>query len=53
VIIGGKIRVTDKESMRELLGRSPDKADSLAMTFAEDIAGVTEYGDNPLAGYRG
>jgi len=30
----GKIRVMDKETMRELLKRSPNKADSLCLTFA-------------------
>lgn len=33
----GKIKVTDKESMKEMLGRSPDKADALNLTFAPDI----------------
>lgn len=32
----GKIKVTDKETMREMLGRSPDKADALNLTFAPD-----------------
>ena len=31
---GGKIKVMDKDTMRELLKRSPDKADSLCLTFA-------------------
>lgn len=30
----GMIRVSNKDTMRELLGRSPDKADALIMTFA-------------------
>jgi len=30
----GNIKVTDKETLRTRLGRSPNKADSLAMTFA-------------------
>ncbi len=30
----GKIRVTDKETMKEMLGYSPDEADSLCLTFA-------------------
>jgi hypothetical protein len=33
-IPGGKIRVSGKDVMRELLGRSPDKADALNLTFA-------------------
>jgi hypothetical protein len=32
-VIGGKIRVMKKETMRELLKRSPDRADSLCLTF--------------------
>lgn len=30
----GKIKVTDKETMKESLGYSPDEADSLCLTFA-------------------
>lgn len=30
----GKVRVMDKPTMRELLKRSPDRADALALTFA-------------------
>ena len=30
---GGKIKVTDKESMRDKLRRSPDRADALCLTF--------------------
>ena len=33
-IMGGKIRVMKKQTMRELLKRSPDRADSLCLTFA-------------------
>jgi hypothetical protein len=29
----GKIRVMDKATMRELLKRSPDRADALCLTF--------------------
>jgi hypothetical protein len=32
----GKIRVTQKDQLRETLGRSPDMFDSLALTFAPD-----------------
>jgi hypothetical protein len=52
-IRNGKIRVTDKDTMKEMLGRSPDRADSLCLTFAEDAAGSWGYGDNPLDGWRG
>lgn len=34
-IKNGKIRVMDKPTMRELLKRSPDRADALCLTFAE------------------
>ena len=34
-VINGKIRVMKKETMRELLRRSPDRADSLCLTFYE------------------
>jgi hypothetical protein len=33
-IQGGKIRIMDKDTMRELLKRSPDRADALCLTFA-------------------
>ena len=33
-VINGKIRVMKKDFMRELLRRSPDRADSLCLTFA-------------------
>lgn len=33
-IQNGKIRVMKKETMRELLKRSPDKSDALCLTFA-------------------
>jgi hypothetical protein len=32
----GKIRIMNKQTMRELLRRSPDRADALCLTFAED-----------------
>lgn len=34
VNLRGKIRITDKEKMRTMLRRSPDRADALALTFA-------------------
>jgi hypothetical protein len=33
-ITNGKIRVMKKEIMRELLRRSPDRADALTLTFS-------------------
>ncbi|WP_321493950.1 hypothetical protein [uncultured Desulfobacter sp.] len=39
-IVNGKIKVMPKATMRELLKRSPDKADALCLTFApEDKSG--------------
>lgn len=35
---GDKFRLDDKDSIKEQIGRSPDKADALAMTFAFPIA---------------
>ena len=32
---GGKVKVMDKKTMREILKRSPDRADALCLTFAE------------------
>jgi hypothetical protein len=40
-IVGGKIKVTSKDTMREMLGRSPDKADALCLTFAQSEIGQT------------
>ena len=41
-VYNGKVRISHKEKMKESLGRSPDKAESLIMTFAPDqpIAGA-------------
>jgi hypothetical protein len=33
-IQNGKIRIMKKQTMRELLKRSPDRADALCLTFA-------------------
>jgi hypothetical protein len=53
-VINGKIKVTDKDTMREMLGRSPNYADALALTFApEGIGHHAEYGENPLNDFRG
>jgi len=32
-VVNGKIRVMKKDTMRELLKRSPDRADALCLTF--------------------
>lgn len=34
-VMGGKVRVMKKDTMRELLKRSPDRADALCLTFFE------------------
>jgi hypothetical protein len=36
---GGRLLIEPKEAIKARLGRSPDKSDSLALTFAEPIAG--------------
>lgn len=44
---GDKFRVVDKALIKEQLGRSPDKADALALTFAMPVAPRTVL-PNPL-----
>jgi hypothetical protein len=34
-VINGKIMVMQKKDMREILARSPDRAEALMMTFAD------------------
>ena len=34
---GAAIQISSKDTIRQILGRSPDKGDSVAMTFAADI----------------
>lgn len=51
-IRNGKIKVTDKDTMRELLGRSPDKADALCLALADEIQTAT-LRPSPLSDYRG
>lgn len=36
--VGDKFRLDDKEDVREAIGRSPDKADAVALTFAYPVA---------------
>ena len=48
-IRNGKIKVTDKATIREMLGRSSDKADSLGLTFANNEQNVSiVVGSNPF-----
>ena len=44
---GDKFRLCDKEDIKQEIGRSPDKADALALTFAHPVAKR-----NPLDQYR-
>jgi len=37
-IASGKVKVMDKNQMRKELGRSPDDADALCLTFAKGLA---------------
>ena len=39
--VGGKIMLEDKDQVKKRLGRSPDLADALALTFAYPIAKKT------------
>ena len=52
-IINGVIKVTSKDVMRELLGRSPDLADGLGLTFCPDEMMQAEYGHTEFDDYRG
>lgn len=52
---GDKFRLDDKDSIKETLGRSPDKADALALTFAQPVVKRTpydQYRNNSDAGRR-
>ena len=42
----GKMRIAKKSDMKELLGRSPDKADSIALNFFTTIIPMSEQGGN-------
>jgi hypothetical protein len=35
-VMGGKIHVMKKDEMKKLLGRSPDRADALCLTFSPE-----------------
>lgn len=47
-VVAGKIRVMEKKTMKELLGRSPDSMESLLMTFFNETI-EAEDADGPLA----
>ncbi len=40
---GDKFRLDDKDSIKETIGRSPDKADALALTFAFPVAPTKKW----------
>lgn len=46
---GGKVRVMKKKTMREILKRSPDRADALCMTFYQKGLLFPEFDDSNLA----
>jgi len=50
--MNGKIRVSSKDEMKALLGRSPDRAESLMLTFTENDYG-SEWGTSPYGNYSG
>lgn len=52
VMAGSRIRVESKEDVVKRLGRSTDDGDAVVMAYWKGLE-VTEYGENPLAGYRG
>jgi len=47
---GDKLRIIEKKDMKKILGRSPDKADALALTFAYNILPKPRYkkGNNEI-----
>lgn len=42
----GRLKLRSKEEIKEVLGRSPDMADALALTFAQPVARRADYGPN-------
>ena len=42
----GRIKLEAKEHIKERIGRSPDYADSLALTFASPVSPRSKYGGN-------
>lgn len=43
-IVNGKLKVMDKDTMRELIGRSPDKGDALCLTFDKRVLKMSVQG---------
>jgi hypothetical protein len=52
VMSGAKIIVESKDDISARLGRSTDDGDAVVMAYWEGMQ-ITEYGDNPIANYRG
>lgn len=52
-VMGMTIRVMEKDIMRTLLKRSPNKADALCLTFAEAESAGVDWGTNPVEDWRG
>ena len=48
---GDKFRLDDKDDIKEVLGRSPDKADSVALTFAYPVAKKLPFGNRTKRDY--
>ena len=40
----GRMQLVEKDQVKDVIGRSPDKADALAQTFAEPVAGLGVVG---------
>lgn len=47
---GDKFRIVDKDLIKEQIGRSPDKADALALTFAHPVAPRDRFAGIPGRG---
>lgn len=45
----GQMSLESKKQIRDRLGRSPDKGDALALTFAEDLNDDMQYANDPYA----
>lgn len=49
---GDKFQIEDKDQIKERLGRSPDLADALALTFAAPVAPRSKYAGLPVRSGR-
>ena len=43
----GKLKIISKDKIKEMLGRSPDLADALALTYFTDVLGIPEHDKLP------